>query len=90
MSEGDSLMGFDSNIHNEEDLYQRYPLIDLEIATSEWDTEEITVLYEVLRKDRLSDETDALISGWLRRRAVAAGYRFHPGKGTDGSGSLSG
>ena len=28
MSEGDSLMGFDSNIHNEEDLYQRYPLID--------------------------------------------------------------
>ena len=79
MSEGDSLMGFDSNIHNDEDLYQRYPLIDLEIATSEWDTEEITVLYEVLRKDRLSDETDALISGWLRRRAVAAGYRFHPG-----------
>ena len=79
MSEGDSLMGFDSNIHNEEDLYQRYPLIDLEIATSEWDPEEITVLYEVLRKDRLSDETDALISGWLRRRAVAAGYRFHPG-----------
>ena len=45
MSEGDSLMGFDSNIHNEEDLYQRYPLIDLEIATSEWDPEEITVLY---------------------------------------------
>ena len=71
-------MIFDREKNTEEDLYQRYPLIDLEIATSEWDPEEIAVLYGVLQKEGVSDEAAALIAGWLRRRAQAAGWRFHP------------